>query len=261
MRCAESLRVQAYFDGELDALGALDVERHAQDCPECGALLKDLQALRTRMRRDLPYVQAPPELRARIGEALDGEAGVAPPARPPARTPWRARPFWLGALGGLGASALAASLAFVLLFPALTEPTLESLVTAHVRSLMSEHLTDVLSTDRHTVKPWFAGHADVSPVVADFAAAGYRLVGGRADYLEHQRAAVLVYQHGAHFINVFSWAADRHALPPRATRDGYHMVFWKVGDLQYCAVSDAGWEELLALARLLQDLGTRDTRE
>src|SRR5439155_1224654 len=83
---------------------------------------------------------------------------------------------------------------------------------------------------------------DVSPVVADFAQQGYRLIGGRADYLDHQRSAVVVYQHGAHVINVFSWSAGRGSLPGNATRSGYHLAFWKAGDLEYCAVSDPGWD-------------------
>jgi anti-sigma factor RsiW len=133
----------------------------------------------------------------------------------------------------------------------------DTLVAAHVRSLMPSHLIDVESTDHHTVKPWFAGHADVSPVVADFTAEGFHLVGGRADYLDHQRAAVVVYQHGAHVINVFSWS-DSAAVARQATRGGYHMVFWKAGDLQYCAVSDTGWDELQRLVGLLQQEGVHD---
>ena len=126
---------------------------------------------------------------------------------------------------------------------------------------MPGHLTDVVSTDRHTVKPWFAGHADVSPVVADFSEQGYRLLGGRADYLDRQRAAVLVYQHGAHIINVFAWTGGAHGFPQRTTRAGYHLAFWRVGDLEYCAVTDAGWDELTGLVNLLRDLGARDQRE
>ena len=94
-------------------------------------------------------------------------------------------------------------------------PLLDDLVADHTRSLLGSHLIDVVSTDRHTVKPWFAGRTDVSPVVADFADHGYRLVGGRADYLDHQRAAVVVYQHGAHVINVFSWALRSAARAAR----------------------------------------------
>jgi anti-sigma factor RsiW len=135
---------------------------------------------------------------------------------------------------------------------------LDGLVTAHVRSLLPQHLTDVISTDRHTVKPWFAGHADVSPVVADFAPEGYRLVGGRVDYFEHQRAAVVVYEHGPHIINVFTWETAGRALPQFTTRSGYHIACWKSGNLQSCAVSDTGWEELQALVGMLRAAGGRD---
>jgi anti-sigma factor (TIGR02949 family) len=260
--CAESLRVQAYFDGEVDAVSAADIERHAEHCAECRALLQDLEQTRTAIRRDLTHGRAPPELRARIMRALDQETAVKTPRRDGwGRSTWRTRPFWAGALGGIGSAAVAATLAFFLLSPSLTSPLLDDLVAAHVRSLMPSHLIDVVSTDQHTVKPWFAGHTDVSPVVADFAQQGYRLMGGRADYLDHQRSAVVVYQHGPHVINVFSWATTPRSLPKNTTRNGYHMAFWKAGDLEYCAVSDARWDELLGLVRLLRDLSARDARE
>jgi anti-sigma factor RsiW len=260
--CAESLRVQAYFDAEVDAVSAADVERHIQGCSECRALLEDLQRTRARIRSELEYGQAPPLLRERIARMLDREtpAQARRPDRP--RPPgWRTRPFWLGAVGGVGAGAVAATLAFFLLFAALPAPFLDELVAAHVRSLMPAHLTDVVSTDQHTVKPWFAGHADVSPVVADFGAQGYPLVGGRADYIDGQRVAVVVYAHGAHIINVFTWASGRPAAPRVTTRNGYHLVFWRAGNLEYCAVSDAGWEELQGLVRLSRELSTREARE
>lgn len=280
MRCAESLRVQAYFDAEVDAVSAADIERHTEHCAECRALLNDLEQVRSVLRRDSAYVRTPPALRANILRALDQEdaadapvaEGSAASEKMPAsetasaaeRAPgvkrtergspaWRMRPFWVGALGGVSGAAIAAAFAFLLLVPRLTNPLLDQLVSAHVRSLMPSHLIDVVSTDKHTVKPWFAGHADVSPVVADFEPQGYRLVGGRVDYLEHQRSAVVVYQHGAHVINVFSWAGRERALPADVTRSGYHFAFWQAGDLQYCAVSDTGWDELLGLVRLLKE--------
>jgi anti-sigma factor RsiW len=123
---------------------------------------------------------------------------------------------------------------------------------------MSSHLIDVVSTDNHTVKPWFAGRTDVSPLVVDLEPKGYKLIGGRVSYLEHQRAAVVVYQHGAHVINVFSWTAGRRPLPRNVTRDGYHLIFWQSGDLEYCAVSDTAWDEQLGLVRLLQDTAARE---
>jgi anti-sigma factor RsiW len=261
MQCAESLRVQAYFDGELDALSAADIERHAEACAECRALLEDLEQTRTAVRQNLTYARAPPELRARIMRALDEESAHTNSRPGGARLPrWRPRPFWAGAFSGIGGTAIAAGILFFVLAPPLINPVLDDLVSAHVRSLMPDHLIDVVSSDKHTVKPWFAGHTDVSPVVADFEQQGYRLVGGRADYFYHQRAAVVVYQHGSHVINVFSWASDQRGAPKNTTRNGYHLAFWKAGNLVYCAVSDTAWEELMGLVRLLQDVSTRDIR-
>jgi anti-sigma factor RsiW len=262
MRCAESLRVQAYFDGELDALSAADIERHSEACAECRELLKDLEQVRTALRQDLTYATTPPALRTRIMRALDQESTIQSPRLSAGRLmSWRPRPFWKGAFSGIAGTAIAASIAFFFLAPPLTNPLLDDLVSAHVRSLMPDHLIDVVSTDKHTVKPWFAGHTDVSPVVADFAQQGYRLIGGRADYFDGQRAAVVVYQHGSHVINVFSWATTKAGLPKNTTRNGYHLAFWRTGNLEYCAVSDTGWDELNGLVQLLQDLGAHDNHE
>jgi anti-sigma factor RsiW len=259
--CPESLRVQAYFDAEVDAVATADIERHIAGCVECRTLLEDLQRTHALIRRELEYGGASPQLRARITRALDQEAaGAARPGARPRLRSWRPRPFWLGAFGGAATVVAAAMAVFFALF-AVPDAFLDELVAAHVRSLMPAHLTDVVSTDQHTVKPWFAGHADVSPVVADFAPQGYRLVGGRADYVAGRRVAVVVYEHGRHIINVFAWASSRPGAPRVATRNGYHLVFWRVGNLEYCAVSDAGWEELQGLVRLSRELGERDARE
>jgi anti-sigma factor RsiW len=258
MQCPEALRTQAYFDGEVDAVAAAAIEQHMEGCAQCREFLQDLERTRSALRRDLTHFRASPALRARIEAALDQESSAyARRPSPSGRARWRTPSFWTGAMSGVGASAVAAAL---LLFftPLLSHPLVDDLVSAHVRSLMPAHLIDVASTDRHTVKPWFAGHADVSPLVADFADQGYRLIGGRVDYLDHQRAAVVVYQHGAHLVNVFSWAADDNRLPASTTRDGYHLFFWRTGDLAYCAVSDTGWNELEGLVQLLKGLSLRD---
>jgi anti-sigma factor RsiW len=263
VQCAESLRVQAYFDGEVDALSAAEIERHAEHCGECRALLQDLEKVRATLRQNVSYAGAPASLRAKILDVLEQEATAASgnvavlrpnPAVPKRRSRgWRGGPFWTGAFSGVGGMAIAAALAFFVVVPNFVSPLSNELVSAHVRSLMPDHLIDVVSTDKHTVKPWFAGHADVSPAVADFDAQGYKLIGGRADYIEHQRSAVVVYQHGKHFINVFTWAAAGARLPGNTTRSGYHLAFWQQGDIQYCAVSDTGWDELLGLVRLMRE--------
>jgi anti-sigma factor RsiW len=261
MACPESPRLHAYFDAELDATSATEIAQHVRHCTVCRAILDELGSRRTALRRDLAREQAPPALRARILRALDAE-GAAEIPRPTPR-PGRAgrmRPFWFGALSGFGTAAAVAIVAFFLVSARLNDSLLSDLVAAHVQSLRPEHLIVVASTDRHTVKPWFAGRTDVSPAVADFAPQGYRLVGGRVDALARQRAAVVVYQHGPHFINVFSWATDQRFLPKDATHNGYHLAFWRAGNLEYCAVSDAGWEELLGLERLLRELSGREER-
>jgi len=255
MQCAESLRAQAYFDSELDAASAHSVERHLEHCVECRDLLNDLKLLRDGLRRELPIERSPRDLRARIMATIDREASpVKSRARP---TPRRFPAFWAGTFSGLGGAA-AVALAWLLIVPTSSSVLVSSLVDAHVHSLLPDHLIAVVSTDRHTVKPWFAGHADVSPAVADFEGQGYKLIGGRVDILQGQRAAVVVYQHGAHTINVFSWASDRPPVADTTTRNGYHLDFWKVGNLQYCAVSDTGWDELQGLVRLLRELAQRE---
>jgi anti-sigma factor RsiW len=257
VRCAEALRVQAYFDAEVDAVAAAEIERHIERCAECRALLENLQEVRRVLRRDAAYEVTPIDLRARLSQALDQESAasnvVAMTAGKSAGSRMRPAPFWSGAMSGFGGAAIAALLAFFLVVPRFSSPLVDDLVSAHLRSLMPAHLIDVVSTDKHTVKPWFAGHTDVSPAVADFTPQGYQLIGGRADYLEHQRSAVVVYQHGAHVINVFSWAVGSKPLPSDTTRNGYHLAFWQTGDIQYCAVSDTGWDELLALKRLMRE--------
>ncbi|HTT02377.1 MAG TPA: zf-HC2 domain-containing protein [Steroidobacteraceae bacterium] len=258
MSCAEALKVQAYFDAELDALSALEVERHVEGCAACRALLEDLGKARTLIRRDAGSITAGAALRSRIGHALDGENGPAAAIQRAKPSMGRSWPFWLGALSGIGTAAIAAAFAWLLVLPHAGTGLLDSLLAAHINSLFPGHLIAVQSSDRHTVKPWFAGHADVSPIVADFSEQKFPLIGGRADYFAGQRVAVTVYQHGLHVINVFSWKRNT-GLPLRdTTRSGYHLAFWSLGDVQYCAVSDLNWSELTQLERLIRSSGEQD---
>jgi anti-sigma factor RsiW len=255
MACAESPRLAEYFDGAVDAAGVAQMEQHLHGCADCQRELAALEEMRTLLRGPALRRAIPAQLRGRIVEALDREPARRAPTRLAAG---RSRPFWFGLLSGIGVSAVAAALGLLFLAPLLTNPLPGELIADHTHSLMSSHLIDVVSTDQHTVKPWFAGRADVSPEVADFAPQGFRLLGGRVEVLDHQRAAVLVYQHGAHFINVYSWAAGSGGVPRSTMLRGYRLAFWKQADLGYCAVSDAGWSELQTLEGLIQDLGARD---
>jgi anti-sigma factor RsiW len=255
MNHPDALRLSAFFDGELEAAPAADVERHLQECASCRAQLQELEQMRTALRAVSATQQVPKALRERVTRALDQEpkSGIARPVQ--------RRPFWWGVLSGGVATAAAALFAVVIWLHPIQPSLVDELLGAHLQSTRSHHLVDVVSTDRHTVKPWFAGRADVSPVVADFAPVGYRLIGGRVDDIAQQHSAVTVYQHGEHIISVYSWVAGRKSLPRNMTRRGYHLAFWQASDVAYCAVSDTGWEELTALQRLLQAQGSRESRE
>ncbi|HEX5163293.1 MAG TPA: zf-HC2 domain-containing protein [Steroidobacteraceae bacterium] len=257
MACPDPMYLHALVDGEVDAIGAAALERHFEECPSCRARREELEHMRIAIRQDVRALRAPDALRARIARSLDGEPGASTAragsrsAAPRARWTWMAWP-------ALGGAAMAAACAWLIVAPWRSDARLlDELAGAHVRSLMVAHLIDVESSDHHTVKPWFAGRADVSPPVADFAAQGYTLVGGRADYVDRQRAAVLVYRHGRHVINVFSWVGDAHSLPASGSRDGYRVNCWRTGTVQSCAISDTGKAELARLAALLQDLAAR----
>jgi anti-sigma factor RsiW len=254
MPCEQAHRIEAYLDGELDAAGALEFERHLDGCSECAARRAQIETLRSAVRQTATYHRADARLRNRVLQALD-ETAPAPKVAQLFRT------AWAGAAGGVMATALAASLAFFFLLPAASDPLIADITNAHLRSIASDHLIDVVSTDRHTVKPWLAAHADLSPPVADFSRQGFKLIGGRVDFLDGARAAVTVYRHGAHIVNVFAWANYSEALPEFATRNGYHIVFWRSGNLVFCAISDTAVDDILELSRLLKALSLPDSRE
>lgn len=251
MTCNEAPRTQAYFDGELDAVASASVEQHLASCSTCVACLRDLQNQRNVIRDAGRYYRATPELRSRVSQLLEQEMGNSRTAR---RERVPGKPFWSGFAAGLVPAALAAGLAIYVTSGPAGDGLAEDLVNAHLRSLVSTHLIDVASSDQHTVKPWFAGHADVSPPAVDFPQQDYRLVGGRTDFAGGRRTAVVVYRRGAHVINVFAWPRSGAVEPASVTRNGYHVQCWTNGDLDFCAVSDTAEEELSGLVRLLKDI-------
>lgn len=149
--------------------------------------------------------------------------------------------------------ALAACLAFILVVRPNDEYLLEQqLITSHIRSLQDGHLTDVVSTDQHTVKPWFNGRLDISPPVTDFSASGFPLIGGRLDYVDHHNVAVIVYRYNAHVINVFVWPSDKPdiGIGSFLAQQGYNMTRWRDGDLQFWAISDVNQAKLAEFENL-----------
>lgn len=240
-------QIDAQLDGELGAVEAAALEAHLSSCAECARFRDRRLALRSTIAREIPSFQAPAALDARVRAALRDT--FAPRRAPPATASWT----WRG-------MALAASLAIVaagswrLGANRATDQTLANEVLAsHVRSLMPGHLTDVLSSDQHTVKPWFNGKLDFSPPVADFAGRGYPLLGGRLDYVNGRAVAALVYGRRQHLINVFVWpAGERSGGAPSLESRGYHLLHWATPQYAYWVVSDLGLPELRDFASLLQ---------
>jgi len=251
MGCNEELRTQAYFDGELDAVASASLEQHLAECRACSGLLRDLQQQRDAISGAASYYRAAPQSRSTVSRMLDRESGDSPAALP---LPMRGKPFWSGFVTGIAPAALAAAVAIYVYSGRADERFAEDLVNAHLRSLVSSHLIDVASSDQHTVKPWFAGHAEVSPPAVDFPQQDYRLIGGRTDFAGGRGTAVVVYRHGAHVINVFAWPRRGGVKPDNVTRNGYHVQCWTNGDLDFCAVSDTAEEELSGLVRLLKEI-------
>jgi anti-sigma factor RsiW len=235
----------AYVDGELGMIRRFLLGRHIARCPRCLAALEAMQAMRVALRTNLVVHRAPPGLAARIGAALPREA---PPA--PARRPLQWKPYGAALAGGLAGAALTL---VVTQPPSRPDPLVADAVADHVRSLMADHLTDVPSEDRHTVKPWMSARLDLSPVVKDLKADGFPLVGGRLDYVAGRQAAALVYRRDRHVINLFAFISDDPAdAPPRQdSRDGFNVIRWRMGGLTYVAVSDVEMAQLQQFARLV----------
>lgn len=208
--------------------------------------------MRTALRNKLAYHQAPPDLAARIGSAIARESVTTPVRAGRARrTGWWPGGVSLASSGLVGALAGVALVLLVQGAPTGTNaPLLSSVIDSHVRSLMPDHLTDVLTSDQHTVKPWLSQHIDVSPPVLELAAQGFPLVGGRLDYIDGHPAAVVVYRHAKHVINLFAWASSSADSPMRAeARQGFNVVLWHKAGIAYAAVSDVEADQLLVFAQ------------
>jgi anti-sigma factor RsiW len=231
MSCEEARELlHGYLDNELDLGAALEFERHLRSCAACERAYANQQTLRSAIRSQAPYFKAPRSLGRNV------------------------RPIrWVAPLAiAAGLVLMIAGTWTVLRTQPRGDLVAQEVVAGHVRSLMANHLTDVPSSDRHTVKPWFLGKLDFSPDVKDLGPQGFPLIGGRLDYVDDRPAAALVYQRGKHIINLFVWKGGGGS-EGRETTHGYNISRWNSGGLSYWAVSDLNAAELDEFAKLIRN--------
>jgi len=238
--CADrELLLHALVDGELDAKSALEVEAHVAGCAACAAELAAIREVKAALREAPLSYRAPASLMDRI------DAALAEAAAPPRRRRFAVETWVMS--GGIGA--LAAGLAMFAFLP--TGAALEGqLVDAQVRSLEVQHLVDVQTSDRHTVKPWFNGKIDFAPPVVDLVAQGYPLVGGRLDHIAGRDVAAIVFHRRAHVINLFVWKGEGPETPTLVHHEGYSLVHWGANGLTFWAVSDVDSADLMNFQKL-----------
>jgi anti-sigma factor RsiW len=237
------LLVHAYLDGELDAANALAIAQRMSTKSALAAEGERIKALQRLIHERLPREPAPPGLHARI------EASIGGLRRP------RAQPSWRALAASIVLTAMVASSSTWFIAGAPPENTVaDSLVSDHIRALMAPQPTDVVSSDRHTVKPWFNGRIPESPRVVDLAKADFPLVGGRLDVVGQTPVPTLVYRHDKHLISLTEMPAESHielAKIPR-TINGYNLVHWTENGVSYWAISDLAVAQLEEVARLFR---------
>jgi anti-sigma factor RsiW len=238
--------LHCYHDNELDALGAAQFERHLKHCTECTDALAALKSLRSAFNDAQLYQNAPASLRKTV---LASVSSPRPRFVVPARMIWRslavaATFFLLACIGWYAASVTPAGSSETLLAA--------EVIDAHLRSLQPGHLIDVISSDQHTVKPWFDGKLDFSPPVRDFADRGFPLKGGRLDVIHGRAIAALVYGRRKHLVSVFIWpTTEQNASARSGSRQGYQWLDWRIGGMELCIVSDTSLADLEQLQQAL----------
>ncbi len=244
--------IDAYIDNELDVATAILVKQHLRDCFQCQQLLESRKVVGALLKNPQIPFEVPDSLRRKIQSAL-------PPAesREKHGSGRRSAITWFSVPLAL-AAAFAVVLGLVFLYQGTTldrsrgKALANEVMSSHLRSLLATHLLDVPSTDQHTVKPWFEGKLKFSPPVQDFSEHGFRLIGGRLDYLNGREVAALVYQRNKHIINLFIWPSESGGSTAGQSfvKDGYNVLHWEHDGFEFWAVSDVNAVDLRAFASL-----------
>jgi anti-sigma factor RsiW len=270
MTCTEfQERIDPFLDNEVNLETAQEMQAHIEQCQACGSLFTDRLAIRRCLQNPEFRYRPAPGLPDRIHRALLNEIGT--DNQPSSSSiDWLSRlrlPNWL-LPAAAGAAAVLILWAGLAVLSSRVSPTVEpgaglteQLVSNHLRSLVGNHLMDVVSTDQHTVKPWFAGKLSFSPPVFDFSDQGFKLIGGRLDYLGKNEIAAIVYQHRQHYVNLFVWPGQAgHAQEVATQKEGYNLYGWTAHGLTLWAVTDAAPETLKSFVELVKQQGVSSER-
>jgi anti-sigma factor RsiW len=267
----EEMRIMlhALIDNELDAVPAPEVEAHVASCTHCTTRLRDYRGMREALSAPSMRYQAPEGLRGRIERALPTTASPAPCESAPSRrrslkgfaigsvvsaalasVAAAGAPYWRTMFNGFAfGSALSAAATALFMIAVVRsdqdQVVVSDVVSAHLRSLQANHLTDVRASDQHGFKAWFSNRLGVAPPVLDLTSQGFNLIGGRIDYVLGKPVAALVYQRDNHVINVFvAQDADADRSPKLATLQGVNVELWSEKGLNLCAVGDVSAKDL-----------------
>jgi anti-sigma factor RsiW len=244
-------QMHAYLDQELDLPGVVAIDRHLASCPECKAIFVQMSELQSGLRKHAVRYSAPnglaERIRARIAASGAGTRAETP--APAQRSPWFRHWFQLGAAVA-AATVMTWTTATLYYAPVQDELISEQVFAAHARSVLTDRLSDVASSDQHTVKPWLSSRLDFSPPVADLAGAGFPLVGGRVDYVNSRPVAALVYRHRQHWIDLFVWpdAKSSRPSPEALAKNGFNVLRWTDAGMTFWAISDVNAAELKTFA-------------
>ncbi|HXB20093.1 MAG TPA: anti-sigma factor [Candidatus Solibacter sp.] len=250
MLCRDSKKVLgAFVDNEIDLMQSVALEEHLASCADCTAFMEGQRAVKDLLKNGNFRFSAPPGFKEELLRELQP-----PPPKKLRLWSFTSAPVWRAA-----AAAAIIILSVGLITLLYKESSVNKMaaqneiVDSHIRSLLMNHLTDVASTDQHTVKPWFNGKLAFSPKVVDFSDKGFPLIGGRLDTMDGQTVAALIYRHRQHVINVFTYPHSGAFRPLASEQRGYRIIHWAESGMEFWLVSDLNPEELEQFAELLRE--------
>lgn len=245
-------QLEAYNDGELALSDRQLVESHIDDCLDCRESHRRLQLLKRTLQ--VESEKSPLGLKRKIRQDLR-QIGQDDRHEHSSRVM-----HWLGIAGGM-VSVMTLVVWMFVLVPT-KQPNvsvISQVVAAHIHSLQVDHLSDISSSDQHTVKPWFSGKLGFSPSVLDYSTQGFSLVGGRLGYIDGKNVAAVVYKRRKHIINLFMWPIGKSSLASNALSDkpaqhrkGYNLLHWKTASMNYWLISDLNVKELNLFSAMLK---------